>query len=161
MAHPDAKLTALQQRLVLALITEPTKTKAAEKAGVPQRTMYNWLENDVFQAAYQRARRELYAESIGCIARGLQLASETAIEIMLAARKDRDRENALRAAKQVFEMSRWGFELDNQVAHDRIQRLYVELASKKDPPAEETPVYFAPRYFALHYSIGLGGMALS
>jgi hypothetical protein len=56
-------LTPAQEQLILALLRSKTKRTAALSAGVPLRTMYNWLANPSFQAALRTARRKVFEEA--------------------------------------------------------------------------------------------------
>lgn len=51
-------LTEAQQRAVLALLNATTVRQAAREAGVPERTVYNWLKQPAFVDLYREARRE-------------------------------------------------------------------------------------------------------
>jgi hypothetical protein len=88
------KLTAKQEALIAALLTEPTYAAAAAKAGISEGTLYSWLHRPDFRAAYRRARRELLEAAIG----RLQSASGEAVDALLAvirsARRDGDRVRA-------------------------------------------------------------------
>jgi len=54
------KITRIQERAIAALLTSPTTTAAAEKAGVARSTLNRWLGDPTFKRAYRQARRELY-----------------------------------------------------------------------------------------------------
>ncbi len=63
-SEPD-DLPPTQERVVAALITGSTVTRAAELAGVDRTTVHRWLRNNWdFQAALNRARRE-FRDSLG------------------------------------------------------------------------------------------------
>ena len=63
MEHRDTTqeedtLTVAQHRGVVALLTEPTLQDAAKSTGVNRSTLYKWLQEPDFQAAYRDARRQ-------------------------------------------------------------------------------------------------------
>lgn len=51
-------LSVKQARAIAALLSERTHVAAAEKAGIAEKTLYLWLADPAFQAAYQQARRQ-------------------------------------------------------------------------------------------------------
>ncbi len=52
-----ATLTHKQDKALIALLTEPTITAAAKKAGIGERTLYRWLDDPLFAGALRQARR--------------------------------------------------------------------------------------------------------
>ena len=55
----DDNLSTDQEAAIAALLTQPSIAKAAEAAGVPERTLYRWLKDDKFRAAYRAVRDQL------------------------------------------------------------------------------------------------------
>ncbi len=51
------KLTRRQELAIASLLAEPTLATAAAKCGVGETTLWRWLQNEEFQAAYRSARR--------------------------------------------------------------------------------------------------------
>lgn len=95
---PDApKLTGKQQAAIAALLTEPTYARAATAAGITEGTLYRWLHQPAFRAAFRQARRELVEAGVG----RLQAATPHAIEALVAVarhgRRDGDRVRAANA----------------------------------------------------------------
>ena len=91
------KLTARQERAILALVAFPTLAKAAQQAGVGERTLRRWLATPAFVKRYQQARaclmdRVLAGLQAGChegviVLRGiLQKAAATDTSKISAAR---------------------------------------------------------------------------
>ena len=98
MERPDdAKFTAKQEAAIAALLTEPTYARAAAAAGVHVGTLYRWLHQPVFRAAFRQARRELVEAGVG----RLQAATSHAVEALVAVarhgRRDGDRVRAANA----------------------------------------------------------------
>ena len=52
-------ITPRQAIVIDLLATGSTLTKAAEQGGIARKTLYNWLENEEFQAALTARRKEL------------------------------------------------------------------------------------------------------
>ena len=98
MERPDdAKFTAKQEAAIAALLTEPTYARAAAAAGITEGTLYRWLNQPVFRAAFRQARRELVEAGVG----RLQAATSHAVEALVAVarhgRRDGDRVRAANA----------------------------------------------------------------
>jgi len=87
-------LTSKQEALLAALLTEPTYTAAAAKAGVGQTTLYRWMNLPAFRAAYHQARRELVDFAIGRIQSATGQAVETLLTVAREGRRDSDRVRA-------------------------------------------------------------------
>jgi hypothetical protein len=94
------KLTAKQEALIAALLTEPTYAAAAAKAGVSETTLYRWMPLPSFRAAYRQARRQLVEGAIGRMQAAVGQAVETLVEIARDGRRDGDR---IRAATAVLD----------------------------------------------------------
>jgi hypothetical protein len=60
---PDG-LTPAQEQALLCLLNEPTVKSAAEKAGVGERTLHRWLDDPAFDAAYRKARRQVFSQAV-------------------------------------------------------------------------------------------------
>lgn len=61
---PFDGLTPRQEGAIAALLAQPTVEKAAAACGVGERTLYRWLRDQAFSAAYRRARREQFAHAV-------------------------------------------------------------------------------------------------
>ena len=107
MDIPD-DLTPKQHAALEALLTELTATKAADKAGVAVRSIYEWLRNDeAFKRAYRSARRVAVEQA----ATALQRVSVPAVEVLLSSLNSTNESIALRAALAVLDMAFRGLEL--------------------------------------------------
>ena len=54
---PDDTLTPRQYKAIAALLAAASIRQAAVDADIPEKTIYNWLRDARFQAAYSAARR--------------------------------------------------------------------------------------------------------
>lgn len=95
--HHDATqkedaLTAAQHRAVVALLTEPTLQEAAKTAGVNRSTIYRWLQESDFQAAYREARRQAMRRATA----RLQEISSEAVEVLREVMGDKAQQGAAR-----------------------------------------------------------------
>ena len=76
-------LTPKQEQAIVALLNEPTVTRAARALGVNDRTLYRWLDDPTFSGAYRRARRrrraaELARDACGVVCGGSLRRAELA-----------------------------------------------------------------------------------
>ena len=71
-------LTARQEKAIVALLREPTVTAAAAAVGLGERTIFTWLQDPLFVAAYRAARREAVSQAIA----QLQGASQRAVRVL-------------------------------------------------------------------------------
>jgi hypothetical protein len=59
-----AELTTPQRKAITALLTERTRAEAAKVAGVGERTLYRWLqEDDEFKAALSLEEAEVFSDA--------------------------------------------------------------------------------------------------
>jgi hypothetical protein len=72
---------------VAALLALPTVAAAAQKAGVSERTLRNWLKLPAFVSAYREARRQIVELAIGQLQRLTHQAVE-ALQKNLACGKE-------------------------------------------------------------------------
>ncbi len=100
-----------QDKAITALLSCKTIADAAQQAGVSERSLYNWLSDETFQAAYRAARWQAAGQAI---ARLQQISIEAAnalqdvfnnIEAPASAR--------VSAARAVIELSLRSVELEN------------------------------------------------
>jgi hypothetical protein len=66
--HGD-KLSRKQEQALAALLELPTIAAAADKVGIGERTLRNWLKLPAFQAAWRDARRQVVEESVALLQR--------------------------------------------------------------------------------------------
>lgn len=97
------ELSPQQEGAIVALLSDPGLTGAAKAAGVGKATLWRWLQQPTFQAAYRKARREAVEHARA----RLQQASGEAVEALREVMNDPDAPHASRvsAAKNVLEMS--------------------------------------------------------
>ena len=62
---------------------EPNVAKAALACGVPERTLYRWLDENSFVRAYHDARRKGFSHAIGLVHRYTPIAVQTLAKIMV------------------------------------------------------------------------------
>lgn len=119
--HASA-LTAKQESAILALLNEPTIAKAAAAAGVGERSLYRWLDEPEFAAAYRKARRQAFSQAIALTQRYAPMA----VQVLAKVASDASATTAARvsAATAILKYGREGIELDDLAA--RVEQLESE-----------------------------------
>lgn len=98
----------------MALLNEPNIQKAAVVAEVGERTIYNWLKEDLFKAELRRARRESFTQAISMAQRYAPLAMTTLARI--AADETAPHHARVSASVGVLRFGREAIELDDLAA---------------------------------------------
>jgi hypothetical protein len=99
------QLTARQEALLAALLTEPTHLAAAARAGVSPATLYRWLRLPAFRAAHHQARRALVDAAVSRLQARAGQAVDTLVAVACQGRRDGDR---LRAALALLDHAHRG-----------------------------------------------------
>lgn len=119
-------LTPTQEKAILALMSETTVLRAAEQVGVDARSIYRWLEDPVFAAAFRRTRRESFAQAMASTQKYAGLAVHALAKVMTDANANPQARVA--AASALLKFSRESLEIDSLV--ERIEQLEGEIAAK-------------------------------
>lgn len=96
-------LTLKQEKALAALLTEPSAHKAAALVGISRASLFRWLNDPVFAAAYRDARGRLMESTLTA----LQSASVAAVETLRAVMGDESAPGSVRvsAARAILEHS--------------------------------------------------------
>mgnify|MGYP001217459726 CR=1 FL=1 len=126
-------LSNRQEKALAALIVETSIEKASVASGIPQRTIYQWLERPEFSMAYRRARREAFAHAMSIAQRYSPHAIQTLVKIMA----DNSTASASRvaAATALLKFSRDSIELDD--LSQRIEALERDIKIREEEPPQE------------------------
>ncbi len=94
-------MTPKKQRALVALLTQPTKEKAAAAAGITSKTLRGYLDDPEFQAEYRKA----FAELVEDATRKVQQTLDPAVAVLREIMEDRDENGQVRvtAARSVLE----------------------------------------------------------
>ena len=116
------KLSAKQERAIVALLSTPTVADAAERAGVGSRTLERWLsEDDTFVEAFRATRTRVMENAVA----QLQDAASEAVETLKRNLSPPAPPSAqIRSAIAVLEFATKGVEQFDLV--QRLDRLYRE-----------------------------------
>ena len=126
-------LTRRQEKALEALLNEPTVARAAQLAGVGERTLHSWLRQPVFAAAYRESRRTAFGHAISLTQKYSPMAVGTLVKIMGDEGKPATARVA--AATALLRFGREAIELDELV--ERLARLEARAesdAGDDDPP---------------------------
>ncbi len=83
MADSNGKFGRKKEEAVVALISQRTIEDAARACNIPARTLYRWLKEPEFEAAYRTARRQAYGQSISRQQQGSTAAATTLLKVMV------------------------------------------------------------------------------
>ncbi len=122
--HGD-KIGRKAERLIAALLTEPTQEAAAAKVGLSRRTVTNWLSREEFLVAYRASRRQVVEYGIGRAQAMIGRAAE-ALERNLTCGRPADE---IRAAVAIYGQSIQGGELVDMV--EQVEKLRAVVAEVK------------------------------
>ena len=78
----EQTLPARQEKAIAALMSCTSVLKAAEQAGVGERTLHSWLRQPAFAAAYRSARRESFSHAIAMTQRYAGHAVQALAKVM-------------------------------------------------------------------------------
>src|SRR4051794_2159704 len=84
MVGHGQKLSRKQEALIAALLTQPTRAKAADAAGLSAATVGRWMHDAGFQAAYAEARRQALGEVLAYVQQSMMGAVAVLRAKMLA-----------------------------------------------------------------------------
>ncbi len=83
MAGADEKLGTRKEAAILALLTARGIEDAAHTANVPPRTLYRWLKEPAFEAAYRKAKRTAFGQAVARLHQGTSAAAATMLKLMV------------------------------------------------------------------------------
>lgn len=123
------KLTLPQQKGLACLIREPSIAAAAKSAKISRQTLYEWLREPDFKAAYEQMQQEVFAEGLGTLKASLQ----EGVTALREALKDKDATTANRivAATKLIELSlkaREQFEINERL--EQLEELFQSQTKK-------------------------------
>ena len=68
------KINRKKEQAISALLSQPTLKAAAEVAGIGEKTLWRWLQNEDFQDAFMEVRRQLVQQVVSNIQRSMSNA---------------------------------------------------------------------------------------
>lgn len=124
MAEFHAKFERRHEIAIAALLKTTSVSKAAEVAGVGERTLRRWLSMPEFQVEYRRARRELISGAIHTLLH----ATSTATHVLVTIMQDEKQPATARvsAARTILQLVTRSFNDDD--IHERLAEMERLLA---------------------------------
>jgi len=131
-------LSAVQERALLALLSERTAEDAAIAAKVGLRTLWRWLKDPAFSLAYRTLRAEAVSVAVG----RLQQASAKAVDTLTGVMEDGNAPAAVKvtAASRILDLAIRATELEELKRRIAALEQHQEFP---DEPAEEAPIVSA------------------
>ncbi len=112
----EKDLRPCELRAIAALLSEPTTKRAADAAGLSEKTLRRYLKKPRFHEVYEKARREAFGAALQRLQEAAGIAVETLIEI--AADKGEKTADRARVSKSILELGLRGAEF-----HSILERL--------------------------------------
>jgi hypothetical protein len=121
------KLKPKQEDAIAALLSNRSVEDAARAVKITPRTLYRWLKEPDFDAAYRQTRRAAFGQ---CVAR-LQQASSAAVSVMLKILADASAPASarLRAADMIVAHAAKAIEIEDVEA--RVSALEASIESER------------------------------
>jgi len=117
-----------QEAAILALLSSKNVEEAARVVGVTPRTLYRWLNEPEFAAAYRAARRQAYGQSISRLQQGSTAAATTLLKVMVDIATPPS--TRVRAAEAVLNHAAKAIEIEDIDA--RLRELEAAAEANKD-----------------------------
>jgi len=83
MSQPGGKLGRKQEEAIVALLSQRSVDDAARVANINPRTLYRWMKDPEFDAAYRKTKRAAFGQSIARLHYLSSAAVSTLGKIML------------------------------------------------------------------------------
>ena len=114
-----AQITAKQEKAIMELLRNPTVRDASQQAGVGERTLWRWLQEDDFREAYMEARKQAFSRALGLLQQALSEAVLVLKDVM--SNPDSRDSSRVSSAKAILDTGLKAMELDD--LEERISRL--------------------------------------
>jgi len=83
MAGFASKLGRKKEGTIVALLSQRNVEEAARVAGIGPRTLYRWLKEPEFDAAYRAAKRAAFGQAVARLQQGASAAATTLLKTMI------------------------------------------------------------------------------
>ena len=135
MSEPLTMRKARQrEQLILALLQQPTLSKAAEQIGISSVTAWRITKTTEFQEEYRQARREAFSQALGRLQQAASAATSTLLKIMVDATAPPA--SRVRAANCILEHAANALEVEDlQVRLAKLEQVEEDKAAEsRDEP---------------------------
>ena len=131
MADFSGKLGRKQEEAIVALCSNRSVEDAARACNTPPRTLYRWLKDREFNAAYRDARRAAVSQSVARLQQATSAAVSTLLKVMID--PSTPASTKVRAADSVLDHSAKSIEIEDiEVRVAELERA-AEAAERQRP----------------------------
>jgi hypothetical protein len=131
MTGNAVKLGRKKENAIVALLSQRNVDEAARAAAVPARTLYRWLKEPEFHAAYREARRDAFGQAAARLQQMSSAAVSTLGKIMVDS--NAPAASRVRAAHSVLEQAAKAIEMDDLEARLAALERTAAEADKTEP----------------------------
>jgi len=118
---------------IAALLTQRSVEEAARVAEIGTQTLYRWMKDPEFDAAYREGRRAAVSQSYARLQQASSAAASTLVKVMVDANAPAS--SRVRAANSILDHSRRAIEID-----DIVVRVGALEQASKPPGVKEAEV---------------------
>ena len=83
MTGHGSKFGRKQEEAIAALLTQRNIEEAAGAVGISAKTLLRWMKEPEFDAAYRKARRAAFSQSVARLQQGTSAAAATLLKTMI------------------------------------------------------------------------------
>jgi predicted ATP-dependent endonuclease of OLD family len=127
-AGHGSKFSRKKEEAIAALLTQRNVEEAARVANIGTQTLYRWMKEPEFDAAYLEARRAAVSQSNARLQQGSSAAVSTLLKVMVDASTPASAR--VRAADRILEHAKQSIEIDD------IQFRLTALERSTQPPGK-------------------------
>jgi hypothetical protein len=110
-AGHGSKFSRKKEEAIAALLTQRNVEEAARVANIGTQTLYRWMKEPEFDAAYREARRAAVSQSNARLQQGSSAAVSTLLKVMVDANTPASAR--VRAADRILEHAKQSIEIDD------------------------------------------------
>ena len=129
MVGHGEKLSRKKEEAIVAFLTKRNVEEAAQAAGISTPTLYRWMKEPGFDAAYREAKRAAFGQAITRLQQSSSAAATTMLKIMVDSGAPAS--TRLRAADCIFSHAKHAIELEQ--VEGRIAALEQAVEQAKPP----------------------------
>ena len=125
--NESERLPKKQEQAIIALISHRTIEEASRASGIGKTTIFKWLQDDAFQAAYREARGKVIRQAIAQAQSACSEAIKALREIMN--NTESPASTRVSAAKAILETSIKAMETEDLI--ERVNRLEEKIKRRR------------------------------
>ena len=114
MRGHGAKFGRKKEEAIAALLSQRNVEEAARSVGISPNTLLRWMKESEFDAAYRKARRDAFGQSVARLQQGTAAAATTLLKTMID--PNTPPSVRVRAAEAIFNHAAKAIELEDMEA---------------------------------------------